>query len=417
MEQEYFISIYQDTRRSLKDKKYPIKIRVFTPSPRKQKLYATKFKFTIEEFKNIWENLKPSYANKITKREIQSALDKVEDTAKALTTFSFEEFERKLFLSTGENDNVFKYYQDTIERLRSTGRFGTAVNYEYSLNSLKKFIEHAIGKEPQKFLFKEITSNFLTDYEYYMLNVKKSSQTTIGIYLRPLRALFNSAIANHDIKPDIYPFGERLYQIPTSRGVKKALNKSELKKLFDANPKNPEQAKAKDYWFFLFNASGMNVKDLALLQYSNYQDDMIVYFREKTKRTAKTDLKPVVVYLNNYTRTFIEKFGNPKTSPKDYIFPILDSNMTDEKKFDKIKNFTRFINQNIKKLAKANGLSENISTYWSRHSFATNAIRSGASLEQISQALNHHDLSTTKGYFAGFEDETMKQLTANLMNF
>ena len=41
MEQECFISIYLDTRRSKANGKFPVKLRVFTPHPRKQKLYNT----------------------------------------------------------------------------------------------------------------------------------------------------------------------------------------------------------------------------------------------------------------------------------------------------------------------------------------------------------------------------------------
>lgn len=417
MEKEYFISIYLDTRRALRNKKYPVKIRVFTTSPRKQKLYSTKFEFSQKEFESIWETTKPNNAYKEVRRDLQSVLDLAEDAANLLNLFSFEDFEKRLFLKSGESENVFMHYQQAVESMKSTGRFGTAVSYQYSVNSLKKYLKHVMGTEPQKLLFKEITPNFLSKYEYFMLKNEGRSQTTVGIYLRPLKALFNSAISNKDIKSEIYPFGKRLYQIPSSKSVKKALNKAELKQLFSTIPKTPEQIKAKDYWFFLFNAAGINVKDLALLRYENLHEDRIVYIREKTKRTSKTDLKPVVAYLNEYALSFIEKNGNFKNSSKDFIFPILDDNMSDEQKFNKIKNFTKFINQNIKKLALANNLSGDISTYWSRHSFATNAIRSGASLEQISQALNHHDLSTTKTYFAGFEDDAMKKLTDNLMNF
>ena len=91
--------------------------------------------------------------------------------------------------------------------------------------------------------------------------------------------------------------------------------------------------------------------------------------------------------------------------------------MSETDKYKQSNNFTRFLNQHLKKLAKGNGLPEEISVYWARHSFTTQSIRSGASLEQISQALNHKNLSTTKGYFAGFEDDAMRALTDNLMNF
>jgi site-specific recombinase XerD len=54
----------------------------------------------------------------------------------------------------------------------------------------------------------------------------------------------------------------------------------------------------------------------------------------------------------------------------------------------KVKNFTRFVNQHLKKLAKSLGITEDISTYFARHSFATIAIRSGASMEFVSETLS-----------------------------
>ena len=75
------------------------------------------------------------------------------------------------------------------------------------------------------------------------------------------------------------------------------------------------------------------------------------------------------------------------------------------------------MNQHLKKLAKDNNLPEEISTYWARHSFATNSIRKGASMEFISEALNHSDMNVTKNYFAGFEDKTKKEFADKLMDF
>ena len=83
----------------------------------------------------------------------------------------------------------------------------------------------------------------------------------------------------------------------------------------------------------------------------------------------------------------------------------------------KIKNFTRYINDHIKRLAVANKLPSDISFYYARHSFATNSLRKGASMEFISEALNHSDLSVTKNYFAGFEDEAKKEFANSIMNF
>jgi site-specific recombinase XerD len=416
MEREYSISVFLDTRRQLKSHKYPVKLRVFTPYPRKQKLYQTDFQFSEKEFESIWETQKPRNEVKPTRAEIQSVLDKAEKAAKDIETFTFEEFERALFQKSGEPENVFYQYDEIIKQYKQNKQIGTASSYDLSKKSIKNFLKDTTGKEPDILRFREINPQWLSEYERYMTS-KGKSQTTTGIYLRPLRAIFNTAISSGTIKQTIYPFGRRKYEIPQPKAVKKALTRDQLKKLFESIPQTPEQTKAKDYFFFLFNTAGMNVKDMARLKYENLQGDTLVYIREKTKRTSKSNQTSVVVYLNEYSKEFISKHGNPDIKPKNYIFEIYKPEMTEIQQFRESQNFTRFLNTAIKRLATANGLPKEISTYWSRHSFATNAIRSGASLEQVSEALNHKNSATTKGYFAGFETDAMRQLTANLMNF
>jgi integrase/recombinase XerD len=38
-------------------------------------------------------------------------------------------------------------------------------------------------------------------------------------------------------------------------------------------------------------------------------------------------------------------------------------------------------------------------------------------MEFVNEALNHSDMKTTKGYFAGFADETKKEFSEALMKF
>lgn len=415
MKKEYFISIWLDTRRKLKSGNYPVRLRVFTPVPRKQKLYPTKFEFTKNEYREVWEKAKPKDNNKTT-QEIQSVLKKAQTVAKELDPFTFEQFERKLYRRSGDDENVFISFDQASIKYRSNDQIGTASNYELSLRSIKKFLEDWKGKEPTILLFREINVDWLNRYERFMLAEGKS-QTTVGIYLRPLRSLFRAAIEDGIVKSDIYPFGKNKYEIPQPRTVKKALTKEQLKKLFEAKPENKHQERAKDFWFFLFNTAGINIKDLCRLRYKDIQGDKLVYFREKTKRTTKTKLRPVVVHLNDYAKSFIKKYGNPDKQPQNHVFDVFTDEMTEEEKFKKAGVFTRTLNDNLQKLAKSLGLPENLSTYWSRHTFATSAVRGGASLEQIQQALNHKNLTTTQNYFAGFEDDSMKELTKNLMDF
>ena len=113
----------------------------------------------------------------------------------------------------------------------------------------------------------------------------------------------------------------------------------------------------------------------------------------------------------------IDKYGNKDRGPKKLIFPIVSDDQDEEAKFLMTKNFTRFVNQNLKNLARNNGITGKISSYWARHSFATNAIRNGATMEFVSESLSHTNLSTTQSYFAGFEDKDKKEFMKNMMTF
>jgi integrase len=417
MEKEVFISLYLDTRRIKSNNLYPVKIRVFTTSPRIQKLYPTKFEFTQKEFESIWETSKPRNELKETRRELQAVETLAIETAGKISPFNFEHFEKKLYRDKGEGQNVFYQY-------------GLIIHYDLSLKSLKLFILHLKGKETtdkkeletalesiKKLLFNEITPAWLNKYESYMINTKNRSRTTVSIYLRALRTVFNTAIADKEIEAENYPFGKRKYQVPSVKNVKKSLAKAELKILMQAEAKTPEQAKARDFWFFSYICNGMNIKDIALLRYEDLQEGKIIFYRAKTINTAKADLRPVVVHLTEYAKSIIEKYGNANKAPKQLIFSILNEHQSEAEKFKAIKNFTRFINQNVKKLAKANNITAEISTYWARHSFATNAIRSGLSMEFVSEAFTHSSMKTTQGYFAGFEEANKKELMETLMNF
>ena len=50
-----------------------------------------------------------------------------------------------------------------------------------------------------------------------MTEVKGRSLTTVSMYVRALRAIFNVAIENKDFKKERYPFGKKKYQVPKVR--------------------------------------------------------------------------------------------------------------------------------------------------------------------------------------------------------
>jgi len=87
MNSNYSISLFLDSRRKKKNGKLPVKLRVFVPSPRKQKLYSTIFSFTEEEFEAIWGTNKPKKEYKNTHRKLQGIIQKAEEIAEQLSPF------------------------------------------------------------------------------------------------------------------------------------------------------------------------------------------------------------------------------------------------------------------------------------------------------------------------------------------
>lgn len=411
MTKDYTISIYLDTRREKLNGKYPVKLRVFIPSIKKQKLYSTAFDLTHEEYKSIWESTKPRKEHKEVRMKLRAIETHASEVAEKLSYFSFESFETFLFKGTTINQgDVVSMYNLAIEQYKRNKQIGTASSYDLSLKSLLEF------HKKDSLYFYTITPQWLKDYESYMTEVKNRSKTTVGIYLRPLRAIFNTALANQVLTIEQYPFGRRKYSIPSPKGTKKALSKDQLKLLFESEPSTPEQKKAKAFWFFSYSCNGMNFKDIAYLQYQDISGDTLLFRRAKTANTNKTQA-PVIVYLNDFTKLVIEQYGNPKRLPNEYIFPIVEHSADYDKMHTQLKNFIRFINQHFEKFANGLGISEKVSTYWARHSFATSAIRNGASMEYVSEALSHSNLKTTQSYFAGFEDDRKKEISEKMMQF
>lgn len=414
---QYQISITLDKRRTKANGKYPVRLRVFTSTPRKQKLYPTQFDMTPDEFHSTWETVRTREQFKDTRKKLDALKVKAVEVCEKLETFTFDAFEKKMYRKAGAGADAFYQYAEAIKMLRANKQVGTADTYNLSLKSIHAYIEYSTGRKAAKLTFFEITPDWLNGFERYMVDHKGRSYTTVSMYLRVLRALFNTAIDENEIPREIYPFGKRKYKIPAAKAVKKALTHEQLGQLFKAEPMTPEQEKAKDFWFLSYACSGMNIKDIALLRFKDIADGKISFLRAKTIRTSKENLKTVTVIITDFIQSIIDKYGNTTTNPKGLVFSIVSEGMNETEQQKQIKNFTRAVNQNLKKLAIANELPGEISTYWARHSFATNAIRKGASMEFVSTALNHSNLNTTKGYFAGFEDETQRDIQDKLMSF
>jgi integrase len=341
-------------------------------------------------------------------KKLNVYLDKADKLTEALTPFTFERFEEAYFENRDLKNSVSYAFDRKIEKLRLNEQIGTAVSYECAKNSLLKYKESTLKKAGNKKLdltFSEITPEFLTRYEKKMIK-DGNSITTVGIYLRNLRTLFNK----QTIDKDFYPFGKDKYEIPTGQNIKKALTLDEIARIYNYETKPLSfEDRAKDYWLFMYLCNGMNVKDFCLLKWSNIDGNILTYERAKTQRTERVK-KPITVSLKPEAMEIIKKWGQPAINKEAFIFPHLSNKMTVERQREVYQQLTKNTNKHIKRIAKAVGIEKHVTTYSARHSFATVLKRSGANISMISDLLGHSSLSVTENYLAGFElDQIQKQ--------
>ena len=233
------LTFFFDTRRQLNDGTYPIKLTVYILG--KKQRYATPFNLSKYDYAKIEAaNLRDANIKKL-KYEMYSWLGDQEEFADTLKPFSFTEFgllynKDKVQLKAAiENESVEALYDNCIADLRKLEQISTSDNYHTAKVSLLKFKKHL--------KISQVTVDFLNAYEQYMIADGKAI-TTVGIYLRSLRRIFNLAIEAGTIDVSKYPF--KKYTIPASRKSKRSLKKEDIKQVLNYKPKLVSEQKALD---------------------------------------------------------------------------------------------------------------------------------------------------------------------------
>lgn len=301
-------------------------------------------------------------------------------------------------------------FGEYIKVLESQDRIGTCENYFTTLRSLLSFRPHL--------RFEDITPAFLFEYEKWML-AKENSYTTIGIYVRVLRAVFNIEIQDGRLPQKCYPFGRRKYVIPTGANVKKALDLADIKKIYDyvPDPANANEGFARDIWLFGYYSNGINSKDIACLKYKNIDEGFIILTREKTKFSTRTKPRNIVIYINQDMQATMDRWGNKDKEPNSYIFPVLFDGISAHRQYELVQGFTAIINDWMRVIAKKLGINKKVTTMAWRHTFATIMKKSGASTEYIQEAFGHTNVRTTENYLDSFDLETKKTHAKSLTAF
>ncbi len=378
---------------------FPVKIRL--TYQRKQIYLSGGYDFTREEWEKM-QNAKNGSPLHKKKTAISTTLKTIQDTINGIAQKGEYSHEKLLkMLKKGRTDSLSVAIANIIEELKADGQVGSASVYS---NMSKSILKHA----KKELTLADITPKWLIEYEKAVNN--DLSYTTIGIYLRTLRAVFNRAIADGIISEATYPFSrserDGKYRIPTGTGTKIALTVEQMAAVANYVAPTKSMERSRDLFLLSFHLGGINFKDLLLLKWSDIKNGEITFIREKTKHTNQQKEKTINIPINEPAQALITKLTG--TSNGGYILPFMAVDATPTDILRITQNITRNTNKHLNTIGKSLGV-DGLSTYVSRHSFATIMKNSGVSVAFISETLGHNDIKTTQAYLKSFESGQRKK--------
>jgi site-specific recombinase XerD len=304
--------------------------------------------------------------------------------------------------------SVLRFIDHIILEKNNSNKLGTAATYKDLNRALKKFLTQ-ISKSDIS--FKEITITFLRSFEhdFKSRNVK---ETSISVYMRTLRAVFNRAIEEGICKKEMYPFDTYKVSQLNTQTTKRAIRKEDIEKIKGIElTEDSRMFHSRNYFLFSYYNRGINFSDIAFLKWENIRENRMTYVRLKTNNPFNILLlEPAIQIINHYKANFY--FG-----ANSYIFPILNverhTNLTSIK--NRIHKLLTQTNQDLKELGNMVGIEIPLTTYVARHTYATVMKKSGQSTSIISEALGHDSERTTQIYLDSFENDILDEASKAIL--
>ena len=285
-----------------------------------------------------------------------------------------------------------EYARKCIAKLEKEGRYSTAHLYVNSLRSYTEYLNNPV------ILFRDLSREKLMDYQRWLLSRHKSLNT-VSTYMRMLRSIYNKGVDAGHANYILRLFHDVYTGVDTTH--KKSLPRNELHTLLYEDPGTDVLRRTQCAARLLYQLCGMPFVDLAHIRKSDIIDGVLVYHR------IKTGVKVCVKILQPVIDTVHRLYSlpcYPENKNNSYALDILsDKNM--QKTFlgySEYQSALRGFNFRLSLLAQRLGIRSHISSYTFRHSWATTAKNTGASIEMISELLGHKSIRTTQIYLSSY---------------
>lgn len=284
-------------------------------------------------------------------------------------------------------DSFKEFSQSLIDGMVENDQLGNARVYAYTQKMFLKSTKNEIR-------IRDINYKVIKSFQDYLTR-RGNSVNTISIHLRTLRAIIYSAIKEEIIPEDENPF--KGYSIKNEKTKKRAVDKEVIKMVEDLDTSDKTSLELyKDLFLFSFYCRGMNYIDMVFLKVSNINNDRIIYTRQKTGQNFNIKITPK-------TMAIINKYNN-LSDKESYIFPVIKTKGSEHHEY---RNGMRLMNKKLKIISELLDLNVPLTTYVSRHSWATIAKKSGIPTAIISEGLGHESESTTQIYLDNFDTDVL----------
>lgn len=329
-----------------------------------------------------------------------SQLDKIKSKVNSIymilrlqeNPFSIEDIHDKYFgKELKKSEFILSYYKQYLSKIEKL------VGLEIKDNTYNKFVY--VGNHLEAFLkwkykktdypLKELSLQFLSDFDYYLKTEKKQEQITINKTIQRLRTPIKQAISEGYLDRD--PF--ILHKSKTVRKTVIFLTTEELKTLEEAVLQQKRLSTIQDLFIFCCY-TGLAYNEMVHLEKQNIQigfDDInwIQMKREKTQRQISIPILPKA-------QEIIEKYS----TDSNRIFPPISN-----QKF----------NSYLKEISAITGIEKRLTHHIARKTFASTVLLyNDVPMEIVSELLGHSNMVITQESYGKVVQKKVSEAMSNL---
>ena len=326
------------------------------------------------------------------------------DVEGKLSAMSAAELKKRLLLLCGavEEDETPAdlFWPVFLEYMESQKNAGTRTIYSQTAARLQAF-----DLNIEKRRFNDIDKAWLEKFDAFMA-LTAPKKNARNIHLRNLRTVFNFAINQKELNIS-YPF--RSFKITAEATASRALTIDQIRQLRSYPIVEAHLAKFRDIFMLMTYLRGINAADLFAAKKTDMINGRLEYVRKKTGTFYSIKVEPEAQeIINRYAgETYLLDISESWSNPTDYL-----------RKMDKgLKKIGTLERKGLGGKKHYTPILPQLSSYYSRHTFASLGVELHIPIELISESLGHKIGSPTTAIYVHYLRQQVDDATRKIIDY